>query len=584
MNVARGRVSPGQCGTVIVHINGMQTIRGRIKKATSTRRGRIIGLTILAVLVLAVAGGIIYWKIYRKQIIRNELEGLVNTKSAGLYNLKYDSLLLDEAAGNLSLRGITISYDSLRFAALNTADKPAVLISLTIPAITVLGVQTPRALLSKEIVGKTLTISQPQIQIWYTDAGRDSARYLPPGEIYKQVLGKLNLIRLDTVHIDNATITTHKLSSGKKIAEFKNTSVRLMNLALEEDKQGKQGQILFSENAILTTEEISFPSTERSYRFKMESFALNSIDSTGSIAKFRIIPLLEEDAFVRSLPTQDDRFDFTISDIRLTRLDMPQLFNENIFVDSIILGAANMKIYRDLAIRRDKKNRVGTYPHQLLSKLPVTLRARKLVLSGGFIEYKERSQITRLSGKVQFHDIYAVFDNVTNEKETVQSNNIMTATINSRFLDRAPLKVNWRFYLQNPRGRFDVKGNLGKIEASEVNRLTEPMGPAKLEKGKIRSLNFSFEGHNYGADGSVKMLYEDLRIALLEKEEGKKELDKKTITSLIANIVVKNDNPSRNDPARVINVHFDRDTNRSIFHLVWKSIFKGIKETVGIKK
>ena len=125
---------------------------------------------------------------------------------------------------------------------------------------------------------------------------------------------------------------------------------------------------------------------------------------------------------------------------------------------------------------------------------------------------------------------------------------------------------------------------MGSITAREVNPITEPMGPAKLDEGRINSLHFNFEGNNYGMDGNVKMLYENLKLTILEKEEGTKKLDKKTLASFAANLIIKNDNPKGNDDPRIATVHFDRDTNRSIFHLVWKSLFKGIKETVGIKK
>ena len=86
-------------------------------------------------------------------------------------------------------------------------------------------------------------------------------------------------------------------------------------------------------------------------------------------------------------------------------------------------------------------------------------------------------------------------------------------------------------------------------------------------------------------NGTVKMLYEDLKVSVLEKEEGTKKLDKKTVASIAANIMIKNSNPAnkKEDP-KIINVQMERDTNRSIFYLVWKSLFKGIKETAGIKK
>ena len=564
----------------------MRTLKKKLKQATSTRKGKIIALSILLVIMIAIGGAIAYWNIYRKQIIRIKLQDTVWDKSNGLYILRYDSLKLDEAAGNLSVANMTLRYDSSKYVALlEKNDAPPTLLRIKIPAIIVSGVKTPRALLDKQIVGKKLLIKNPVIDIIYTNAGKDSARNIPPKEVYEQILGELDMIKIDTVEISGAQITTSNIKTGKKKVEFSNTSILLIDVSIDEETGKDSNQLFFAKQLFLESEKISFPSEDQPYNYVIDSVSLNSINNTAYAKKFRIVPLLKEDAFVKSLPTQDDRFDFSINNIRIKGLDAPQLFNENIVADSILVSSASFKIYRDLSIPRDKRNRVGKYPHQLVDKIPISILVKKMILSNTFVEYKEKSKITRQSGKVQFHNVSATITNLTNNKDAVKANNVMRADISTKFLNKAPLKVVWQFYLHNPKGRFDIKGNMGNIAGSDVNALIEPMGPAKMEKGQIKSLHFDFEGNNYGTDGTVKMLYTDLKLSVLEKDKGSKELDKKTLTSFVANIIIKNNNPSKDkDEPRVASVHFDRDTNRSIFHLVWKSIFKGVRESVGIKK
>ena len=111
------------------------------------------------------------------------------------------------------------------------------------------------------------------------------------------------------------------------------------------------------------------------------------------------------------------------------------------------------------------------------------------------------------------------------------------------------------------------------------------MGPARLEEGKLNDLQFNMAGGDYNMNGTVKMLYEDLKVSILEREKGTTKLDKKNVASIAANIMIKNSNPEKKkDDAKIITVQMERDTNRSIFYFVWMSLFKGIKETVGIKK
>ncbi|MGK2863763.1 MAG: hypothetical protein ACSLE0_17655 [Chitinophagaceae bacterium] len=563
----------------------MRTIHRKIKQVTATRKGKIIGLSVLLVIMIAIGGAVFYWNIYRKQILRTTLEDTVRNKSEGLYSIKYDSLNLDEIAGNLRLTNLRLAYDSAKYLALVAKNTPPpTLLKIIIPELIVTGVKTPRALLNQEILGKKLLITKPVIEIIYTNAGKDSARNIPTLEVYKQILGDMNQIQVDTVEISGAQITTTNIKNGSKNLDINNAFIRLLNVNIDENTGRDSSQLLFARELYFTCGKFFWPSKDKLYNYSVDNVTLNSATKEITVKQLRMDPTLNEDAFVKSLPFQDDRFDISINDIRIRNADFYQLFNENILADSILAGSASFKIYRDQTRKRQNKNKVGTYPHQRLDDIPVSFQVKKLILANAFLEFKEKSSITSMQGKLQFHNTYAVISNLTNNKEAIRANNIMTASISSQFLNKAPIKVVWTFYLQNPKGRFDVKGNLGSISAADINSITQPLGPAKLENGRIHSLEFDLKGNNYQTNGTVKMLYEDLKISILEMEKDSHELDKKTLASLAANFIIKDENPRKKDDPRIATVHFDRDVNRSIFHLVWKSIFKGIRETVGIKK
>ena len=85
-------------------------------------------------------------------------------------------------------------------------------------------------------------------------------------------------------------------------------------------------------NFSFTAEKISWPSANRLYNYSADSISLDSAKRSAYIKKFLIDPLLSEDAFVKSLPTQDDRFDFVLSNLsRYHELNMQQLFNEQYY-------------------------------------------------------------------------------------------------------------------------------------------------------------------------------------------------------------------------------------------------------------
>ena len=83
---------------------------------------------------------------------------------------------------------------------------PPMVFNIDIPEINVVGVRTTRALLDKEIVGRKLEIKNPVIDLQYTYKGKDSIRSVPTEEIYRQILGDLDMIQIDSVLITVAHI------------------------------------------------------------------------------------------------------------------------------------------------------------------------------------------------------------------------------------------------------------------------------------------------------------------------------------------------------------------------------------------
>ncbi|HEX5025517.1 MAG TPA: hypothetical protein VFV68_09600 [Agriterribacter sp.] len=555
----------------------MKTLRTKIRKVTSTPKGKIIGAVIMLVMVVGVSLGIFYWNAIKRQFIRRQVATNVQEKTDRLYHIDYDNMELDEVAGNLSVSNLRLAYDSSRYFALReTGDEPSMLFTVEIPSIQITGVQTPKALLTKEIVAGKLRVDHPVIEILYTQEGKDSSKRVPPNEVYKQILGELQMIKMDTLLITGAQIITRVMQSGKQKLEILDAHLELRQVLIDSTSNLDSSRMLFAKHLDVFCAKMEWTSANQLYNYSIEEVEMHSDQEQIKVGSFKVIPTLGEEKFTAKVGIQADRYDLDFRDIRLQSINFPQLLNERIMADSVILQAS-VKIYRDMTLPEDKRSKIGTYPHQKLVQIPLPLEIKKLILKNTFIEYKEHSPVTQKIGKVTFDQVNATFDNVTNIKAATAS--VMTADIHALFLKKTPVHTLWRFYLFNPKGRFDIKGELKAMDATEINSLTEPLGGVRAEKGRINDLRFNFKGQDYGMDGTVKFLYNDLKIALLKKEEDKKALQEKKLASWGANMIIKNDNPSRKEKPRIANVHFDRVTNRSIFHLSWKTLFEGVKKT-----
>ena len=552
-------------------------------KDTKRNTIKIIFISI-SISILAIIGfGFWYWNTHKNKIIKTELEKAIVKSNKGFYKVSYDDMKIDESAGALSIHNMKLRFDSASYQSFERNGKaPSMVFNIDIPEINVVGVKTTKALLDKEIIGRKLEVKNPVIDLQYTYKGKDSIRNVPTQEIYREILGNMDMIQIDSVLITGAQLRTSSRNTGKLIIDVKKIDLSLFDVKVDSIGSADSARVLFSKEMNVKVAKIAWPSPNRLYDYIAENISLNSAVRTLSVNQILIRPRLGENAFVNALPTQDDRFDFSFNNVVFSGIDIQKLSDEYLKAETMSIGKSVLKIYRDLARPRDKKNRVGYYPQQVLDDVPLVFNLKKVNVRNSFIEYKERNHITRQSGLVQFNSVNATITNFTNDKHA--PNKVMRAFINSRFLNKTPLKTNWTFYLFHPKGRFDVSGTMDAIDGKDVNVLAEPMGPASIKEGRFNGLTFDLHGNDYSMNGSVKFLYEDLKVALLEKDKGATETDKKFLTSLLANFIIKNSNPKGDDEVRVQQVNVSRNTNRSLFYLTWKTIFKGIRETVGIKQ
>ncbi len=559
----------------------MQVTKKNNPKA-KPRKIKVILLSISLFIVAIIAVGFLYWTTHKNKIITNEIEKAISKSNAGFYKISYDEMKVIEDAGLLSVSNMKLRFDSAIYASTEQDKMPPMIFNIDIPEMNIVGVKTKKAFLDKEIVGRKLEIKNPVVDLQYTYKGMDSIRNVPTDEVYKQVLGNLDMIQVDSVVIIGAQVKTSNQNTGKIIIDVKDIDLSLFDVRVDSVAYLDSKRYLFAKAIDVNVKRIVWPSPDKLYSYNAENISLNSDNGKLSVKHFFVRPKLNEDAFVNTIPTQDDRLDFSFNNIVFSGLDIQKLFDEYIEAESLTIGGSSFKIYRDLARPRDKKNRVGYYPHQVMDDIPLVFDIRRVNIRNSFVEYKERNHITRQSGKVQFYNLNGTITNFTNDKRT--GNKVMKAVVNSSFLNKTKMKTDWTFYLFNPNGRFDVNGTIGSIDGKILNAITKPMGPASIEEGKLNGLTFNLHGNDHSMDGSVKMLYEDLDVALLEKDNGATDTDKKFLTSLIANMVLKNSNPKGNDEVRVQQVHLSRDINRSLFNLCWKTIFQGIQGTVGIKR
>lgn len=535
---------------------------------------------IIIVILLLIAGGVVTWTIYKRKIVKNAVSQTVADKTNNLYSIQTDKLDIDEVAGNLVVTNLRLNPDSNIYNRLvSNNDAPSVLVKIDIPALTVEGVKTPKALLNSKIDGRRVMIQNPRIELFFTGKGKDSLKSVPDKEVYRQILGNLELIKIDTLSVVNATLITRDWKSGDIRMQFDSVFIDLYRIAVDSLHEKDTTRVLFAEEVAVKCKRARWTSKNKLYNYEVREIDLNSGQKLLGMNRFTMEPTLPEQKFLQQFKYANDRFDIDLHQIRLVNLNVPLLMQEEVRADSLVSAKSSIRIYRDLSYPHDGRSRVGTYPQQALMKLPFDVQIKKARLNNSFIEYKERNGKSEQSGKVQFYQVSIGVSNLTSHRQ-LMAEKPMQVQFNAQFLNAAPVKAHINFYPD--KGRFTIEGSMGSMPATTVNQLTKPMGLATIEKGTLSSLQFNFTGNDYAADGQLTLLYDDLKITLLKKDTADNAFNKKKFASMLANIQVKNANPNKKGDIRRVAVHYDRNTSKSFFNLIWKSVFEGVKQSVGI--
>jgi len=541
------------------------------------KRTKFILLSALAAIVLLV----IAWQFYKYHLVDRKLAKTVAEKTKRLYILHYENLTFDEAAGMLHVRNIDISPDTAVYRQMVRENTdPHQLLKIHVDALDIARVKTPKALLNKQLEGGKVEVTGARIRVMGNRFKKDSSVYNPTQDMTKQLLGKLLKIAIDSVQINDATVIVGGMDSSEVYFRGNKVSLLLSHLLIDGTAQMDSSTILFSKDLTLDCQQLEMPAGKK-YQLAVAGLGFTSTDNTLRVAQFSITPRLSETAFAASLPVQKDRYDFTLKDIALHHIDRKEIWRKGVRCDSLVIGESAFRIYRDMTRPPDTTSKVGKYPQQLLMRLPFPLTIGKIIFSHSFIEYKERNAKTHNSGRVQFHNVHASIRNVTNRRTEIKQDNRCVLDFHARFLNKAPVNARLVMLLKDPKGRFTIEGDIGSIDATALNPLTQPMALTRLEKGSIDRLDFAIRGTDSTGDGQVALSYRDIKVSVLRRDKDDSGYDKKGLASLFANFIVKNS--SRPDDPDPKEVHFQRIRNKSFFNLIWKTLFTGVKESVGMK-
>lgn len=546
-------------------------------------------LLIVIIVILAIIGGVYYY-LHQNKLkdfepdIKERLNKLVMDASNGLYHLEIEKLETDVVTSKIVLVNAHLRPDTLVYAQLEQAKiAPDDIFDITISQLSIDDIVPSEFLINKAINLHRLFINQPVISVKHKKQPYNVPEDDSSKTVFEKIKKDISKIQVDTIILNNIDFIYNN-TSLHKVTRLSNVKLFFSDILLDSLSQFDKQRFLFAKNCLISIKDYTVNTSDSLYRFKIGEIEIQTKNQAMQLKKLQFMPRVPVQAFYKKIKHQQDRFEVTTEQISFNKVDWWAIIREESFlVRKVSMVNGTIKIFNDKSQPVDTKSKMNKYPHQLIMKLPFTLKLDTIALNNIDLSYTELNPKSGEKGTLYFDNIQAMITNITNDKEQINTDHFMKIRAKAVFMKKSPVTAGFIFDLAKYKnGNFNVTASLGALQAEALNPITVPLGMLKVNTVNIKSLNVTMKGDNYQGTGTVKMIYDDLNITAL-KSTGD-TLKKRGLLSFIANtFVIKKENPFKNKPIRVETVSYPRNTQKSFFNLVWKTIFTGAGKTVGYK-
>src|SRR5690606_39825835 len=90
----------------------------------------------------------------------------------------------------------------------------------------------------------------------------------------------------------------------------------------------------------------------------------------------------------------------------------------------------------------------------------------------------------------------------------------MQANLSAHIMNKGQLRTQFRFDMLSKNGAHSYSGTLGRMNASEFNRILFPLLNVEIASGNIRGIRFNVSGTDYRSRGDFRFDYDNLKISL----------------------------------------------------------------------
>lgn len=543
--------------------------------------------SILGGLILILSFAAMFISARWKPILTEKIKAGVYEGSHHLYKIEFKSINLNVITGSLALREVKLTPDTLVFDSLKMQGlAPAHTFEIKLKKIQITRVGILTAYFKKRVNVNEIRLDKPSINMIFNKIPKERDTVKPEKSLYEQISKTFKSINVHSVKIVDADFDYIDKSGPRKTKNsIKHLDISVKDFLLDSLSGQDTSRFYYTKDVTFQLAGYKSFTKDKMYSMKVDTIAGSAASKKIMVKGLKLTPLYPELTFARKFKVQKDRYDLAFEKIELNGVDFIGLNNDQkLYAKSLKIGPAKVEVF----MSRESPPPPGldkgrNYPHLALKRLNMPTTIDVVNISGVDLKYSEYNPASKKIGTVDFKSLSGTVLNVTNDSLPLTKNGHATANFNTLLMGSGKLNVKIDFNLTNNSGAFNYSGSLGKFDLRNLNSLSKNLGLIEIESGNVQRINFKANGNLRSASGSMNMLYTNLKVKLLSDNIDGEGTKKKGLLSFLANtILVKNENPKKGEAPRTAFMTNTRINSASFFNLMWKTIFVGIKDIVGV--
>lgn len=547
---------------------------------------KITWLSILLVIILSVVLSIsvyIYYQI--EPLVASRIKETIKTSTDGLYKISFSNITINPFNGNVILRDIVFKADPATYKQFKQKGiNPNHIYDIRVKSLKVYRVHPLRVYLNRDLVINLIQLENPSIRVYYEKTMRIDSANVNSRTTWQRLSKYLNSIKIGKVFFKE--IDFKYIDNRLKRAEInsvKNLSITIDDILIDSLNHNDKTRFYHTKDILVEVFDNQFSSDDNMYTIKFDKLEMSTLNKYALVKGLRIIPNYPELEFSLKWKVKKGRYQVDMNEVRLDGINYKTLTDKRqLHASSLNISNANLEVFMNGQLPKPKGDLGDNFPQLMLERLRLISTIDTLKIKNSSLIYSEYNPTTAKKGKIVFSALRGELLNITNDSLSLIKNKQAQGKFTAYAYGKGEMDFNINFNLTSPHQEYNYSGKLYKMQAKYFNQITRPLALLDINSGLVQSATFDVKADYRKASGSLTLIYNDLNIGILKLNENKR-LKKNTLLSLVANnLLLKEDNPLKGEPLRAGKIEYTRPDSVSFYSMIWKSLFTGIKESIGM--